>query len=188
MLRMPYDPIMIDRRVLLASLLIISIVGVGIFAVLLNSNNYQVPPPSNLPDGEIQIVTSGDLQLWAKAEYTQDFMPVIPPDGPPFYCFITINITNIGENTIDDLGASRVTIYYNSSFEALVTLNLTTAYNYFAPLSVRPGESIAVAFINYDSFYPTIDEGTVLYSRVLFHWSGGESILTTAPSALLYTH
>ncbi|MDF1540956.1 MAG: hypothetical protein P1Q69_18820 [Candidatus Thorarchaeota archaeon] len=183
---------MIDKKAILTSILIVSIVGVGVVAVLLGDPSIQqVPPPDTFPDNEIQIVSSGGLLIWAEAGYWQDFMPAVPPEGPPFYLVIKINITNIGDTTVTDLFAPRVTIYYNSTYQSLVTLNLTTVLRFFAPLSISPGESTVVEFTNDRStiFSPSIEEGTVLYSQVLFSWEGGnEAILTTAPNDLLFTH
>lgn len=182
---------MIDKRILLASILTIAIVGIGAFAVLMNEPNLQrIPPPSTNPDGSIQIVSSGDLRLWAEAEYSQDFMPAIPPEGAPFYSLIKINITNTGDETIENIFAPRATIYYNATFQDLTTLNLTTVNQYFAPISISPGESTVIEFINDPGsiFSPSIEEGTILYSRVLVCWDGGEAILTTPPNELIFTH
>lgn len=182
---------MTDKKTIIASFLVIAVIGVGVSAALLsNVVPQQVPPPDSLPDETVDIVTSGDLRIWAEAVYWQDFMPSVPPEGPPFYTVITVNITNDGDVTITDIFAPRVTIYYNSTFNALVTLNLTTVNQYFAPLSVSPGESVEIEFTNVRStiFSPSIDEGTALYSRVLFHWENGETILTTVPTELSFTY
>ncbi|MFW9847578.1 MAG: hypothetical protein ACFFF4_00455 [Candidatus Thorarchaeota archaeon] len=182
---------MLDRRILAASLIIIAVSGVGIIAILLNGPSpSQVPPPSSPPGNNIQIVTAGQLAVWAEAEFSQDFMPVVPPEGPPFHTFIKINITNNGDETVNGLMAHRITVYYNNTLNALVTLNITTVNQYFAPISISPGESTVIEFINLSNeiYSPTLDEGTGFYGRILFTWSGvQETILTTAPSALLFT-
>jgi hypothetical protein len=182
----------VDRRIIAAILIVISVSGVGILAVLLNgSSPSQVPPPSSPPGNESEIVTAGQLVVWAEAEFSQDFMPAIPPEGPPFHSFIKINITNTGDTHIWDINAHRITIYYNGTLEPLVTLNITTVAQFLIPVNVGPGQSIVVDYINLsDEVYsPTIEEGTGLYGRVLFTWSGTlEAILTTAPSALYFTH
>jgi hypothetical protein len=149
-----------------------------------------VPPPVTPPGDEQEIVVAGDLELWAEADFWQDFMPLVPPEGPPFYTLIRINITNTGSSALEHFDAPRATIYFNDSFEALVTLNLTLGMQTFVPIVVQPGESIVVEYINDRSevFSPTIDMGTGLYSRVLFQWGEGEeAILTTLPSQLYST-
>jgi hypothetical protein len=182
----------LERKFLAVVLIVISISGVGILAVLLNgSSPSQVPPPLSPPGNETEIVTAGQLSVWAEAEFSQDFMPAIPPEGPPFYSFIKINITNTGDTTVNDLMANRITIYYNNTLTPLVILNITTVAQYFAPLSISPGESMVIDFINLENeiYSPTLDEGTGFYGRILFTWDGGqETILTTTPSALMFTY
>jgi hypothetical protein len=118
-------------------------------------------------------------------------MPAIPPEGPPFYTSIKINITNTGTANVSNLGASRATIYYNDTIEPLVTLDLTSVIEYFNPVEVGPGESIIMEFTNDRSkvYSPTIQEGTMLFARMIFVWdTDHELILTTPHSSLLYTY
>lgn len=170
--------------------LVTAIVGVTGLSLLLGGSAFpQVPPPNELPAGEIPPTEIGDVVLFAEAEYWQDFMPSNNPNHP-FYVRILVNITNNGDSTIDYLSALRTTIYFNGTFNALVTLNLTQAYLTFVPITVRPGESVVIEYINDDAtiFSPSITEGTVLYSRVLFVWgAGNEAILTTSPNELNFT-
>lgn len=186
--------VMMDKRIVSAVVIVCAISGVLFISILIQDppqDPSQVPPPDSPPGQIPEIYKDGDVELGAEAEFSQDFMPAVPPEGPPFYVFIKINITNTGNSTITNLGASRATIYYNDSLDPLVTLNLTSAIQYFKEVEVRPGESIVMEFINDRSeiFSPTIDEGTVLFARVVFAWGNGfEQVLTTPPSALLYTH
>jgi hypothetical protein len=175
-------------------MLIISIIGVGVVAAYLSGLNpdlSQVPPPVTPPGDEQEIVVAGDLELWAEADFWQDFMPLVPPEGPPFYTLIRINITNTGSSALEHFDAPKVTVYFNDSFDVLVTLNLTLGIQTFVPIVVQPGESIIVEYINNrnEIFSPTVDEGKGLYARVLFQWGvGEETILTTVPSELEFTY
>lgn len=181
---------MLDKRIVSVVVIICAISGV-LFISWLIQDPIQVPPPELPPGQEPDVYRDGDVELWAEAEFSQDFMPAIPPEGPPFYVFIKINITNTGNSTISNLGASRATVYYNDTLDPLVTLNLTSAIQYFKEVEIRPGESIVMEFINDRSeiFSPTIEEGTVLFARVIFTWGEGhEQILTTPPKALMFTH
>ncbi len=84
--------------------------------------------------------------------------------------------------------AVRTTIYFHNNSMPLVTLNLIIVGN---PTQIGQGESIVLEFTNDRNsvFSPTIEEGAVLYSRILIRWGYGiEEILTTPPSALGYTH
>ena len=70
----------------------------------------------------------------------------------------------------------------------MVTFNLIIVGD---PTQIGPGESLVLEFTNdrESIFSPTIEEGVVLYSRILTRWGYGiEEILTTPPSALGYTH
>ena len=182
--------VMLDKKIVSAAVIICAISGV-LFINWLFQESLQVPPPELPPGQEPEVYRDGDVEIWAVAEFTQDFMPAIPPEGPPFYTFIKINITNTGNSTIIHPYANRATIYYNDTLDPLVTLNLTSAIQYFKEVEIHPGESIVMEFINDRSeiFSPTIDEGTMLFARVVFAWGDGfEEILTTPPNALLYTH
>lgn len=181
---------MLDKRIIAAVVIVCAITGV-LFINWFLQDPLQVPPPDSPPSQDPDIYKDDNVELWAEAEFSQDFMPAIPPEGPPFYVFIKINITNTGNSTIIHPYASRATVYYNDTLDPLVTLNLTSAIQYFKEVEIRPGESIVMEFINDSSeiFSPTIDEGTVLFARVVFAWGDGfEQILTTPPNALLYTH
>ena len=185
---------MSNRKLTASVLLIVTITGVGIIAAYLGGLNpdlSHVPPPENLPGNETEIVIAGDLELWAEADFWQDFMPLVPPEGPPFHTVIRINITNTGTSALEHFNAPKVTVYFNDSFEVLVTLNLTLGIQTFAPIVVQPGESIIVPYIKNQNevFSSIIDEGTGLYARVLFQWGvGEETILTTVPSERTYTY
>jgi hypothetical protein len=182
--------VMLDKRIVSAAVIICAISGI-LYISWFIKDPMQVPPPESAPGLEPIVYRDGDVELWAEAEFSQDFMPAIPPEGPPFYAFIKINITNTGNSTISNLGASRATVYYNDTLDPLVTLNLTSAIQYFKEVEIRPGESIVMEFINDRSeiFSPTIEEGTVLFARVVFTWGeGNEQILTTPPKALMFTH
>jgi len=101
---------MIDRKIIALVVMLIAVTGVGGLALLLgNTDPNQVPPPNEPPTNQIDIVTSGDVVLWAESEYWQDFMPSDDPSHP-FYCVIQVNITNNGDSIIENLAAIRTTM------------------------------------------------------------------------------
>ncbi|MFX1561181.1 MAG: hypothetical protein ACFFBL_11385 [Promethearchaeota archaeon] len=168
----------------------ISLGALGVYINLLSSNPIQIPPPAEPPGDEPEIIINDGLAAWAEAIYWQDFMPFIPEDGPPFYTIIWINVTNTGNTTVTNFHAVRVTIYLYNTSSPLVTLDLESNIQYFVWPEIRPGESTEFEYTNVrDTIYsPSIEEGTLLYSRVLTRWeNGNEMILTTPPSALLHT-
>ncbi len=182
---------MIDRKFLAVVIVVLAVVGIGGAATILGTPLLeQVPPPDELPGTQTMAVTSGDVVIWAEAEYWQDFMPPVDPD-PPFYVLISVNITNNGNTSIEDLRAPRATIYFNGTFTPLVTLELVQTIETLVPIVINPGQSFVITYMNDRSsiFSPTIEAGTGLYSRILFIWGdGNEAILTTVPAGLSYTY
>jgi hypothetical protein len=183
---------MIERRLAALGVLIIAVVGIGGYVVFFGSAPIsEVPPPDTPPlEGTRIIVSAGEVVLWADAEYCQDFMPMVPDTGPPFTAVIRVNITNGGITVLDNVNAPIVTLYYNGTKDALVTLSLVQMTDSPAPIVINPGETRVVTFANNrtEAFSPSIAEGTSLYSRVLLRWGiGQEVILTTCPSRLFFT-
>jgi hypothetical protein len=175
-------------------IILVAVIGLGVVGVLINlsfSNPLQIPPPGEPPGDEMEPIVKDELQAWAEAVYWQDFMPMVPAEGPPFYTVIRINVTNTGITTVTNFHAVRVTIYFHNSSLPLVTLDITSTIQYLIWPEVKPGASVEFEYTNVrDSiFSPTIEEGAVLYSRVLTRWeNGSEMVLTTPPSELGYTH
>ncbi|MFW9767998.1 MAG: hypothetical protein ACFFEM_04195 [Candidatus Thorarchaeota archaeon] len=168
--------------------ILVVVIGIGVMGVLLYSNS--VPPPTEPPGDEPEIVCKDGLEVWAEAIYSQDFMPEIPEEGPPFYTIIWLNVTNTGNITVAYFHAVRVTIYFYNTSQELVTLDLTSNIQYFIWPRIEPGESALFEFTNVRNsiFSPSIEEDTLLYSRVLATWeTGSEIMVTTPPSELLYT-
>lgn len=170
----------------------VTVLGLGVFGLILNMTDpVQVPPPTNPPGEEPEIVSSNEIEAWAEAIYWQDFMPAIPEEGPPFYVIVWVNVTNTGSTTVYDFEAVRVTIYFQNASTPLVTFNLFSYDVLSEWAEIGPGESFLIELTNEREtiFSPTIEEGAVLYSRVLTRWgNGSEMILTSPPSNLFYTH
>ena len=179
---------MTDRRVLGIVVFVVCVVlGLGVARLFVNLS-FQVPPPSHLPGADPEIIVTDELTAWAKAVYGQNFMPVVPAEGPPFSVVVIVNVTNTGNSTISSFEVPRVTIYFNGTRIPLVTLNLRVVQP--DSCEIGPNESIVVKLRNDREtiFSPSIEGGTVLYSRVLTRWeNGNEMILTTPPSALSHT-
>lgn len=175
-------------------IILFAVIGIGLLGAGLIIAGYdplQVPPPAEPPGEDPEISVENELEAWAVAVYWQDFMPMIPAEGPPFCTVIWINVTNTGNTTVTNFHAVRVTIYFYNNSLPLGTLNLTSRIQYFVWPEIRPGESAVFEYTNAGSsiFSPTVEEGAVLYSRVLTRWeNGNEMVLTTPPSELGYTH
>ena len=187
---------MLDKRLLAAITVVLVLGSVGVISFSLNMNTLttdsgHLSPPTTTPGTEPEVIIDDDVALWADAEFWQDFMPGIPPEGPPFYALIGVNITNNGDTTVTNIGIQQTTIFLYETGQPVVSLNMTTAAQYFAPIEIRPGESVYIEFINlHDEIVsPTLEEDTMLYARVKFVWGdGNQQILTTPPAALYFTH
>ncbi|MHA2424911.1 MAG: hypothetical protein ACXAEF_08995 [Candidatus Thorarchaeota archaeon] len=180
---------MTDRKIVTIGIILVAVIGLGVVGVLINQSP-QVPPSGEPPGDDSDIVKNDGLEAWAEAIYWQDFIPAIPEEGPPFYTSICVNVTNKGNTTVTNFYAGRVTIYFLNSMVPLATLDLMSNIQYFIWPLIRPGESVVFEFTNIREsiFSPSVEEGVVLYSRVLTGWgNGSEMILTTPPSALVYT-
>ncbi|TFH00550.1 MAG: hypothetical protein E4H14_19535 [Candidatus Thorarchaeota archaeon] len=115
-------------------------------------------------------------------------MPFVPEEGPPFGTIIGVFVTNTGNTTVSNFEAVRTTIYFHNNSMPLVTLNLIFVGD---STQINQGESRILMFTHdrESIFSPNIEEGTVLYSRILIRWGDNiEEILTTAPSAVYFTY
>ena len=182
------------KKIIAISTILVAVIGLGVIGAgffVPGYNPLQIPPPSEPPGEEPEANTQNGLEAWAEAIYWQDFMPGSSSENPPFYTVIWVNVTNTGSTTVTSFHAVRVTIYFYNTSLPLATLDLTSSIQYFVWPEIRPGETVSFEFTNVrDSvFSPTVEEDTLLYSRLLTRWeNGSEMILTTPPSALLYTH
>lgn len=150
-----------------------------------------VPPPDDPPSIVVEEITVDDLELVASAFFWQDFMPIVPVEGPPFHLVIRLNVTNIGNSTVFGLDVLRVTVYFNN-LTPLQTFDIEPGLTCcFDEFSVAPGETEFLEFTNNREtiFSPEVAEDTDLFAQVLFTWDpDGQAILTTATVPLQYTH
>ncbi|TFG13742.1 hypothetical protein EU537_05655 [Candidatus Thorarchaeota archaeon] len=176
-----------QRNILAAGIVLIVAVGIVATALLLS------PPPSSPPDEKADQMMWGDFLIRAEASFAQDFMPIIPEEGPPFFSSVRINVTNTGQSILDfhNFSAITMTIYYNNTSEALVTLSLFLSPSQELPYSVEPGESVILHYSDRDDeiFSPNLEEGTYFYARVSFTWNNMNwYTLTTEPSEIEFTY
>jgi len=150
-----------------------------------------VPPPDEPPSEVVGNITVDDLDLAASAFFWQDFMPSIPPEGPPFYLVIRVNVTNNGNVTVFGLDVSRVSVYFNN-LTLLHTFDIEPGVSCCSDeFSVAPGHTEIFEFTNNREsiFSPEVAEDTEMFARILLAWdSDGQAIITTASVPLLYTH
>ena len=180
---------MVQTRQFLILIGLIVIIGVGLFIVLRDESKQQVPPPEEPPTDEVVPLQVENLELEASATFWQNFMPIIPPEGPPFYLVLELTVTNYGPTTISGFKAVRTTVYFANSKDVLHTFQLE-------PLdpennSIHPGETITFEFTNERTtiFSPDLEEGTKFYARILVSWKPEHTeILTSPPVSVEFTY
>ena len=175
----------------LISILVVATATVFILGGTLFGGFDPVPPPDEPPSEVVGNITVEGLDLAASAFFWQDFMPSIPPEGPPFYLVIRVNVTNNGNSTIFGLDVSRVSVYF-SNLTLLHTFDIELGVSCCSDeFSVAPGHTEIFEFTNNREtvFSPEVAEDTELFAQVLIIWdSDGQAILTTPMVHLLYTH
>ncbi|UCH03378.1 MAG: hypothetical protein JSW05_07200, partial [Candidatus Thorarchaeota archaeon] len=181
-----------ERGVTLAlvSILVVATATVFILGGPLNAGFDPVPPPDEPPSEVVDNITAGTLELAASAFFWQDFMPAVPPDGPPFYLVIRVNVTNHGNVTVFSLDVPRVSVYFRN-LTLLHTFEIEPGVSCCSDeFSVAPGHTEIFEFTNKREsiFSPEVAEDTELFARILLTWdSDSQAIITTAPVPLLYT-
>lgn len=172
------------------ALAIITVVMItGSFA-LLSTYTPPVPPPLVPPTDEVDSVIVDGLELSVSIEFWQDFMRATPPQGPPFYLVLRVNVTNLGSSTVFGLNVQTVSVYFGGTLDLLHTFKIEPGLACcFDEFSVAPEHSGIFQFKSdrETNFSPDIEEGTVLYAQVELIWDTGQVVLTTPPSALGFT-
>ncbi|MFW9887503.1 MAG: hypothetical protein ACFFER_04935 [Candidatus Thorarchaeota archaeon] len=150
-----------------------------------------VAPPNEPPSQAVEPVIVDDLELTAIAYFCQDFMPEIPPEGPPFYLVIRVNATNRANTTVFGLNVHAVTVYFGGSRNVLHTFKIQPGLTCcFDEFTVPSNSSHLIQFTNNrETIYsPDLEEGIDLYARVYVVWDNGEAIITTPPVPLGFTY
>lgn len=175
----------------LSAFIIIVVVLVAGSLVFLSNFIPPVAPPEEPPSGVVEPVLVGDLELTAAAYFWQDFMPEVPPEGPPFYLALRVNATNRGNTTVFGLNVHFVTVYFSDSVNILHTFKIQPGLACcFDEFTVPSNSSHLIEFTNDREtiFSPDLEEGIDLYARVHVVWDNGESLVTTAPVPLGFTY
>jgi hypothetical protein len=162
-------------------IILIVAVGIGAATILLNS------APSSARTEENDQLMWGDFLISAEASFSQNLMPIVPEEGPPFSACIYINVTNRGQTTLKFHNFSRIKaiVHYNDTSEELVALEISSSPIVELPLSLEPAESVIICYSDRSrtTFAPDIEEGTYFYAKISFTWDYMNWFtLTTAPS------
>ncbi len=171
------------NRLFLALFGLILVIGVVLVMVFHYKANQQVPPPEEPPTDVVAPIQVDNVVFEANAIFWQNFMPIIPPEGPPFYLVLEITVKNWGNVPLTGLTAVRTTIYFADTTRALHTFQLEPLDS--VNNSIKPGEIKNLEFTNDRStiFSPDLEEGTKLYARIQVCWGSEQAVILTTPLA-----
>ncbi len=151
---------------------------------------FHILPPEKSPVIGDSIVVIDDVEFVIKSYFWQDFMPLIPKKGPPFYLSFRLIITNNSEEEIADFYAVKTTLYYQEANQQFHSFYLIPAASTKPKEKILPGQTKSLEYTNdrSEAFSPEIEQGTKLYGQILLSWDGKEHILTSPPSKVEYTY
>ncbi|MFW9861470.1 MAG: hypothetical protein ACFFEX_07290 [Candidatus Thorarchaeota archaeon] len=177
-------------RVVYAFIVVLVVLVAGSIVIL---SNFTLPvaPPDEPPSQGVEPVIVDDFELTATAYFWQDFMPEIPPEGPPFYLVIRLNATNHANTTVFGLNVRAVTVYFGGSRNVLHTFKIQPGLTCcFDEFTVSSNSSQLIQFTNdRETIYsPDLEEGIDLYARIHVVWDNGEALITTPPGPLGFTY
>jgi len=153
-------------------------------------NAAQVPPPLTFPQEKDSVMVIDDVKFTISTYFWQDFMPVIPPDGPPFYLNLRIEIQNNSQKAVKDFSAFTITLYHLDTQEILHGFRLIPALNTKPEETILPQERKTLTYTNdrEEIFSPQIEQGIKLYGRIMVKWNGKEHLLTSPPQEVTFTY
>lgn len=149
-----------------------------------------VPAPRRIPTAADSVVKIGSLRLSFSLYLWQDFMPIVPPGGPPFHLSLEVTVKNQGTKPVTDFRLEKLSLYYDKSRRLFWTFRLASADSASGTLSIAPGAKRTFAY-GPKSPGPRnikLKEGTVLYGRVLGRVKGEKSIITLPPAGVNLTY
>jgi len=149
-----------------------------------------IPPPEKSPGIGDSTVVIDDVEFVIKSYFWQDFMPMIPKKGPPFYLLFKLKITNKKEKELVDFCAVKTTLYYEQTNQQFHSFYLIPTAGTKPKEKILPGQTKNLEYTNDRSevFSPKIEQGTKLYAQILLSWNRKEHILTSPPSGVEYTY
>jgi len=158
--------------------------------VIKNGDKSEVSPPERIPLPADTAEVLDGIKIIISGYFWQDFMPVIPPEGPPFYILFKFKITNNSQSKIDDFSASLATLYYDKTKDRFHTFKLIPSANTKPLEEILPKETKYLEYTNdrAEEFSAQIEEGTKLYARILVSWDGKENIFTSPPIPVVFTY
>lgn len=181
---------------------IFSLIGLMFFVALLSFTGcrksalapqrdlVEVPPRERFPQEGDSVVVIDDVKLTITPYFWQDFMPRIPPGGPPFLLCFEIQIKNCTGKPLRGFTAWMTTLYYSDTQKVFRTFQLIPGAKTQAEETLLPREEKTLAYTNdrKSTFSPQIEQGTKFYARILVKWNGKIYLSSSPPAGVIFTY
>ena len=150
----------------------------------------KVPPPERFPQEKDSIMVIDDVKLTISPYFWQDFMPAVPPQGPPFFVSFEIEVKNCTGEPLIGFAALVTTLYYSDTQRAFRSFRLTPVADTKTEQTILPGQEKRLAYTNDRTqiFSPEIEQGTKLYARIMARWDAEIHLLTSPPAGVGRTY
>ena len=122
--------------------------------------------------------------------FWQNFMPMVPPAGPPFYLNFKIEVQNLTGRPITSFSALFTSLYYVDTQKLFHSFRLMPTANTQPEETILPQEKKTLIYTNdrEEVFSPQVEQGTKLYARIMATWDGKKHVLTSPPVNVVYAY
>jgi hypothetical protein len=155
-----------------------------------SKNNFmEIPPAERSPQEKDSVFVIDDIKFKISVYFWQDFMPRVPPGGPPFYLNFKIYVHNLTERPIRGFSAPVATLYYSETQSLFHSFRLIPVATTQPEETILPQEKKRLIYTNdrEEIFSPQVEQGTKLYARIMVMWNGKKHLLTSPPAGVAYT-
>lgn len=150
----------------------------------------EIPPAERSPQDEDSVIVIEGIKFKITPYFWQDFMPRVPPGGPPFYLNFKIYVHNLTGRPIRDFSAPVATLYYSETQSLFHSFKLIPVADTQPEETILPQEKKRLIYTNdrEEIFSPQVEKGTKLYARIMVMWNGKKHLLTSPPAGVAYTY
>lgn len=149
-----------------------------------------VPVAAKIPAPSDSVTVIENVRLSISSYFWKDFMPAVPPAGPPFYLSILIQFKNQSAQPLNSFSVEKVSLYFAGSRKLFHTFQLISEGNNTASEKIAKGETKILRYTNTRErlFTGKIERGTQLYGRIRVHLNGKTFDLSIPPSPVHFTY
>lgn len=150
----------------------------------------EIPPAERSPQEKDSVFVINDIQFKISPYFWQDFMPLVPPEGPPFFLNFKIEIHNLTGKHVNGFSALIAALYYFDTQHLFQSFKLIPTASTQPEETISPLEKKTLIYTNdrNEIFSPQIEKGTKLYARIVVRWDGEKHLLTSPPASVAYTY